>query len=144
MYKSIVSVNLVFLLMISPFAIAQVQTDQIDPTLVSPDMYKVVLENEHVRVVEYQILPGEKDNWHTHPAKVSYVISGGALKITLANGESFLVNEKTGSTSWFGAVGKHNAENVGKTPVHIVFVEIKDIDAMQDDLSRYKNNSLKK
>ncbi len=141
MHKSIVLIKLV-LLLISPLAFAQAETEQIDPTLVSPDMYKVVLENEHVRVVEYEVLPGQTDNWHTHPAKVSYVISGGVLRITLANGESFVVEEKTGSTSWFGAVGKHNAKNVGDTPVHIIFVEIRQMESEQDDLDRYKNQGV--
>lgn len=30
----------------------------IDAVLVSPDRFKVLLENEHVRVIEYAMLPG--------------------------------------------------------------------------------------
>lgn len=117
---------------------AEPDTAQLDPTRVSPEVYKVLLENKHVRVVEYLVPPGAKDNWHTHPAKVSYVVSGGALKITTENGESFVVNEEAGSATWFGEVGKHYGENVGTTPVRIVFVEIKGIDAEQDNLDRFK------
>ncbi|HUQ21203.1 MAG TPA: hypothetical protein VM099_16405, partial [Gemmatimonadaceae bacterium] len=47
------------------------QSTNIDPVSVSPDKYKVLLENEYVRVVEYSIAPGESDKPHTHPAKVS-------------------------------------------------------------------------
>lgn len=126
------------LLLISPYLLAAPQAEAIDPTEVSPNSYKVLLENEHVRVVEYQVLPGERDNWHTHPAKVSYILSGGALKITTAAGESFVVQEKAGAATWFGEVGKHYGENVGDTTVRIVFVEIKNIDAEQDDLERFK------
>ena len=43
------------------------------------------LENENVRVLEYVLEPGERDQWHTHPAKVSYV-RGGELRIHLADG----------------------------------------------------------
>lgn len=97
----------------------------IDAVSVSPDRFKVLLENSHVRVVEYVLLPGERDQWHTHPPKVSYVVSGGTLRITTEDGQSFLTDEKSGSASWMDALGRHFAQNVGKTPVRIVLVEIK-------------------
>lgn len=97
----------------------------IDPVTVSPDKFKILSENEFVRVVEYTLKPGEKDNRHTHPPKSSYVVSGGKLRITLESGESFEVEEKTGSASWMGRVGKHNAENIGNSVVTIVLTETK-------------------
>ncbi len=108
--------------------LAQQQADQIDPVTSSRDMYRVLLENEHVRVVRYQIEPGEKDEWHTHPAKVSYVASGGTLRITTEDGNSFVVDEQTDSASWLGAIGKHYAENIGKNTVRIILVEVKSVD----------------
>jgi quercetin dioxygenase-like cupin family protein len=111
---------------------------EIDPVVVSPDMYRVQLENRHIRVVDYRIDPGERDNWHTHPAKVSYVVSGGSLRITTQEGESFVVEEITGSTTWFGAVGRHYGQNVGETPVRIIFTEIKNIVAEEEDLDKYR------
>lgn len=112
----------------------QVYAAQIDPTVVSPEMYKVLLENEHVRVVSYEILPGQQDQWHTHPAKVSYVVSGGTLRIHLDDGSSFVVDEKTDNAGWMGSVGKHYAENIGQTVVKIVLVEVKSVDEV------WKNN----
>ena len=97
----------------------------IDAVLVSPDRFKVLLENEHVRVIEYALLPGERDQWHTHPPKVSYVVTGGTLRITTEDGQSFLTEEKAGSATWMDALGRHYAQNVGKTPVRIVPVEVK-------------------
>ena len=97
----------------------------IDAVAVSPDRFKVLLENTHVRVVEYMLLPGERDQWHTHPPKVSYVVSGGTLRITTEDGQSFLTDEKAGAASWMDTLGRHFATNVGKTPVRIVLVEIK-------------------
>ncbi len=98
---------------------------QVDAVSVSPDRFKVLLENPHVRVVEYVLLPGERDQWHTHPPKVSYVVSGGTLRITTEDGQSFLTEEKAGSATWMDTLGRHFATNVGKTPVRIVLVEIK-------------------
>ena len=62
----------------------------IDAVAVSPDRFKILLENQHVRVIEYVLLPGQRDEWHTHPPKVSYVVTGGTLRITTEDGESFL------------------------------------------------------
>jgi quercetin dioxygenase-like cupin family protein len=98
---------------------------RIDAVAVSPDRFKVLLENPHVRVVEYVLLPGEHDQWHTHPPKVSYVVSGGTLRITTEDGKSFMTEEKAGSATWMDTLGRHFATNVGKTPVRIVLVEIK-------------------
>lgn len=128
-----------FLLLISALLVAsQVPASELDPVSVSPDKYSVILENEHIRVVEYRIEPGEKDNWHTHPAKLSYIVKSGTLRITTEEGESFLSEEKAGSARWFGKVGKHYGENIGDTAVQVVLVEIKNIDQKKDDLERYK------
>jgi hypothetical protein len=42
---------------------------------------------------------GDRDQWHTHPPKVSYVVAGGTLRITTEDGQSFLTDEKSGSAS---------------------------------------------
>lgn len=98
---------------------------QVDPVAVSPDRFTVLLENEHVRVVEYVLLPGQRDQWHTHPPKVSYVVTEGTLRITTEDGQSFLTEEKSGSASWMEAIGRHFAQNVGQTPVRILLIEVK-------------------
>jgi hypothetical protein len=56
---------------------------------------------------------------------VSYVASGGVLRITTEDGQSFLTDEKTGCATWMDTLGRHYGQNVGKTAVRIVLVEIK-------------------
>ena len=85
----------------------------IDPVKVSPGKFKIVMKNEHIRLVQYSLRPGENDNWHTHPPKSSYVLSGGKLKVFLENGETIMADEKTGTASWMDYVGKHYVENIG-------------------------------
>ena len=97
----------------------------IDPVTVSPDRYTVLLNNDQVRVVKYTLRPGERDQWHTHPPKVSYVVSGGELRIHMADGTSFPASEKAGTASWMDALPRHYAENVGSTTVTIVLTEVK-------------------
>ena len=117
----------IFILTSAALATGQQQPDHTDPTEVSAEKYTVLLENEHVRVVEYVIKPGEKDAWHTHPPKASYIVSGGKLRITTEGGDSFVVEENSGNATWMGALSRHFAENVGTTPVRIVLVEIKSL-----------------
>ena len=126
-----------FLLVLSTVTAAQQPPEHIDPALVSPDKYTVLLENEHVRVLEYQILPGEKEAWHTHPPKVGYILSGGKLRITKEDGDSFVVEEDSDDVAWMNAVGRHFGENIGTTPVRIVLVEIKSLaDAPFEEIAK--------
>jgi quercetin dioxygenase-like cupin family protein len=98
---------------------------EIDAVVASPDRFTVLLDNAQVRVVEYTLRPGERDQWHTHPPKVSYIVSGGQLRIHLADGTSFLSDETRGTAVWMDALPRHYAENVGKTDVKIVLTEVK-------------------
>jgi len=100
-------------------------TTSTDALTASPANFKLLLENEHVRVLEYTLQPGDKDQTHTHPPKVSYVVSGGSIRITTENGASFLADESAGQAVWSEALGKHFVENVGETPVKLVLVEVK-------------------
>ena len=100
----------------------------IDAIKSSPANFKLLLENEYVRVLEYSLKPGQKDTPHTHPSKSSYVVSGGKLKVFLENGETIIADEETGTASWRDYVGKHYVENIGNTTVTIVLTEIKSLE----------------
>ena len=113
------------LLLTLPLIAGSSAAAEVDAVASSPDKFKILLDNEHVRVVEYSLLPGERDDWHTHPPKVSYVVAGGKLRITTENGESFLADELSGTAAWMGSLGSHFAENIGTTPVRILLVEVK-------------------
>jgi len=102
-------------------------TLNIDMVRTSPNQARVLTENEHVRVVEYTIKPGEKDVWHTHPPRSSYVISGGKVRVYSENGEPKVSDVKTGTSSWAGPGSKHYVENVGSTVIKIILTEIKSV-----------------
>jgi beta-alanine degradation protein BauB len=46
-----------------------------EPTLTDPDKYKVIFENESVRVLEYRDEPGQRTSPHEHPDGVMYTLS---------------------------------------------------------------------
>jgi len=47
----------------------------LDPVASNPEHYKVVFENERVRVLEYTDLPGDRTTPHQHPDSVMYTLS---------------------------------------------------------------------
>lgn len=97
----------------------------IDMVESSPNQAKILMENEHVRVVQYSLNPGEKDEWHTHPPRSSYVVSGGKLQIHTETGEPKIAEVVAGTSSWAGQGAKHWVENIGSTKVMIILTEVK-------------------
>lgn len=104
---------------------AVTNNSDIDALKVSPENFKLLLENDHVRVLEYTLKPGTRDITHTHPPKASYIISGGQLKVHFENGDSSIFDDKAGTTSWMDHVGKHWVENIGTTEIKIILTEVK-------------------
>jgi len=103
-------------------------TETIDIVQTSPNQARVLMENEHVRIVEYFVKPGDKDVWHTHPPRSSYVVSGGKVKVYTENAEPKISEVKTGTSSWADHGAKHYVENVGDTDIKIILTEIKSLD----------------
>ena len=98
------------------FAQDAVQTDG--------DKYRVMLENDCVRVLDYHDLPGEQTHQHTHPAFVLYTLTAFKRQITLPNGKVLQREFKEGDVMWSDQQ-THIGTNVGETPTHVVIVELK-------------------
>lgn len=88
------------------------------------DKYKVVMENEHVRVLEYRDLPGEKTHQHRHPAFVLYAVSPFKRRIHLPDGRVLMREFKAGDVM-YSPEQEHIGENVGTTSTHVIMVELK-------------------
>ena len=69
-------------ILISLLAVLWTTVHAQDLVKTSPQYYKVPLENDQVRVLEYRLKAGEKEAMHSHPAGVVYVLSGGKLKFS--------------------------------------------------------------
>ena len=67
-----------------------------DPMQVGPNIYKLLFENERVRVFEVRFKPGERIALHAHPDHVVYVFDDGKLKLSSPDGKSVEVVLKTG------------------------------------------------
>ena len=95
-----------------------------DPVVTNPDLYRVVFENDRVRVLAYHDRPGDRTQPHSHPDSVMYTLS--AFRRRLESGEMRRdVEMSAGTATWLPAQ-EHAGENIGDTETHVVFVELKD------------------
>ncbi|MEO7981081.1 MAG: cytoplasmic protein [Sporichthyaceae bacterium] len=95
----------------------------LDPTVTDPDKYRVVFENDQVRVLDYLDHPGGRTSPHEHPDSVMITLS--TFRRLLVHGDqSREVEVVEGTTAWMPAQ-RHSGENIGDTSTHVVFVELK-------------------
>ena len=98
-----------------------------DPVTTNPDHYKVVFENDRVRVLEYTDRPGDRTTPHQHPDSVMHTLS--SFRRRLSSGDQQReVDMPAGLTGWLPAQ-QHSGENIGDTDTHVLFVELKEAPA---------------
>jgi len=106
------------------FAISSRKTTLQDPVKQSPQYYKVLLENEQVRVVEYRLKPGEKEPMHTHTAGVVYVFADARMRASYPDGRTQESSGGAGEAHWRNPV-THALENIGTTEAHALAIDVK-------------------
>jgi len=97
----------------------------VDGLVSAPGNFKLLLENDRVRVLQYTLLPGALDHWHTHPPRVGYVLSGAKIEVTEADGSHADYDEKTGQIYWADFSPLHDTYNTGTAPYVALLVEVK-------------------
>lgn len=95
-----------------------------DPAETNPDLYKVVFENERVRVLEYRDVPGDRTTPHSHPDSVMVTLSDFDRRLIMGD-QQREVSLTSGTANWVPAQ-THAGENIGRTPTHSIFVELKE------------------
>lgn len=96
----------------------------VDPVKLSPNYYKVRLDNARVRVLEFSSKPGDKEGMHSHPQGVVFALADATYKNTFPDGASSTHSAKQGDVEWSDAV-THSGENVGNTDGHFYRIELK-------------------
>ncbi len=99
--------------------------DDLDPTVSNGDLYRVVFENERVRVLEYLDRPGDRTTPHAHPDSVMVTLSSFRRRLHAGDGQTRDVELPAGLANWLPAQ-QHSGENVGETETHVIFVELKE------------------
>lgn len=97
-----------------------------DAPTADPRGYRVVLDNEEVRVLEYKSRPGLGvcgQGMHYHPAHVTVSLTGAKLKKT-ENGKVSFVDVVPGHIFFAGAE-THSAEIIGGSGTRTYIIELK-------------------
>lgn len=98
-----------------------------DAAKVNPRSYKVVFDNESIRVLEYLSRPGLGicgQGRHYHPSHVTIQLTEAKVLVTTDNGKKEAVDAKAGLVFQSPAEW-HVTENVGTTESHAYIVEFK-------------------
>ena len=95
-----------------------------DPVVTDSDKYKVILENDRVRVLEYRDLPGQRTSPHHHPDYVLCAVSAFKRRFVLSDGREAVREVRPGEVAW-GEAHSHIGENVGSTDTHVLIIELK-------------------
>jgi quercetin dioxygenase-like cupin family protein len=95
-----------------------------DPAVVNSKTIKVRFENDRVRVMEATLPPGVKEQVHSHPAYVIYVLEGGRYRNYSSDGKVTEGELQTGDVLYRDPL-THAAENIGDKPLHMILVELK-------------------
>jgi len=95
-----------------------------DPVETNGDHYRVIFENDAVRVLAYSDSPGDKTTPHEHPNSVMYTL--GPFQRRLTSGDMTRDVEMPGGVAVWLAAQEHSGENIGSTNTEVVFVELKD------------------
>ena len=98
-----------------------------DPTVIALKTYRVMFENDRVRVIEYNNRPGLGPcgrGRHYHPAHLDIFLSEFTGQMTKEDGTVVRGSVKAGDVRWYEAE-THEVEVVDKAASRIIMVEIK-------------------
>lgn len=96
-----------------------------DALQTAPNVYKLLMENDRVRVLDVWVKPGEKTQLYSHPDRVVYVFSNQRLKFTSEDGQNKELELKAGQVLWIKQVHMLT-ENIGMIEIHNLAVELKE------------------
>lgn len=94
-----------------------------DPAVTNPEHYRVLWENERVRVLAYADEPGDATTVHRHPDSVMVTLTGFRRRLELGD-RSAEVELPEGVAVWIPEQS-HAGVNIGDTPTRTIIVELK-------------------
>ena len=95
-----------------------------DPLAAYPENYRVLMENDRVRVLDFQLKKSAKEAFHAHPTHVPYVLTGFKIRFTFPDGRTAIRETKDGDVLFSEAV-THASENIGPSDAHGILIEMK-------------------
>jgi predicted metal-dependent enzyme (double-stranded beta helix superfamily) len=106
--------------------------EALDALVAAPGYHQLLFENEHVRVLDVRIGPGQIVPIHTHRwPSVIQVRSASDFIRRDGDGKLLFDSRKAGPAQkapaiiWTDSMPPHSVENIGSAEIHLVSVEIK-------------------
>lgn len=97
-----------------------------DAARTQPQAYRVTLDNDQMRVLEFNSRPGMGvcgSGVHSHPPHLTVALTDCRVRVK-ENGKDFVAENKPGDVFWSPAV-THETENVSGRDVRALIVELK-------------------
>ena len=95
-----------------------------DAVSVAPHVYKVLHENDRVRVLAIRTEPGAGSEMHSHPDMVLYAVSDCDWELTGPDGEVVQASLPADQILWLDAT-THSAKDNGKSGSYAIAIELK-------------------
>ena len=91
----------------------------------SPDVYKVIGETEHYRIMAVTWKPGQRDHWHSHSLAGVHYLTDCHLRDYRPEGESHDSWAEAGTSAVESLVQSQSLENIGQSDCRLVLLERK-------------------
>jgi hypothetical protein len=92
----------------------------------SPDIYKVIAEDEQYRVIEVAWQPGQRDQFHSHPASGVYYLTDCKQRSYRPDGTiGGEFDRKAGFAIVQKPIPSHSVENIGQSVCKLIMFEPK-------------------
>jgi hypothetical protein len=101
------------------------QTDDLDVLKVIPENYKLIIDNQFVRVVEARIPAATEEKPHRHLKGVSVCLTDYTLESRILPDGPWVRNERKVGTTYWSDASLHQVRNVGATTSHTIRIELK-------------------
>lgn len=98
-----------------------------DAVTADPRSFRIVLDNERVRVLDFRSGPGLSvcgQGMHFHPERVTIAMTGAKIRLTDAEGRTALRDIPAGQV-FFSPAETHSVENIGGAGTRIYIIELK-------------------
>ena len=87
-----------------------------------PSVYKLLYEDQNVRVISATSAKGVHDKPHSHPIpSVAYALDDCTIRLYAPDGTTRDITSKAGSETEVPITRSHTAENIGPADCHVVF-----------------------
>src|SRR5277367_1017901 len=116
------------LLRLLPILVLAESAEAQDAARVQPQTYRVALENDKVRVLDYNSRPGMGvcgDGMHSHPAHLTVVLSGASVRIKTPDGKTVEQRDVPAGVVFWSEAETHSVENISGSNVRSLIIELK-------------------